>query len=216
MSEPNKRLYALGLIMAITGLVPVSSHAEEPLNYKVFKDGEPIGFETVTFTESPDGLAVDVTTQTDVRVLFLTFQYHHKRREIWRDGNLVSVSTETSDDGTPYAFLAEYDGDCYELAGQNTPRREACNGAWPLTLWSEQVTTKDHLYSVIDATPHTVRIDKTENGTLTLGDETYPARHYIMSGDVSRDLWYGEDGKLLKTSFKRKGYDIDFIRVDLP
>jgi hypothetical protein len=81
-------------------------------------------------------------------------------------------------------------------------------------LWSEDVTTKTSLYSVIDAEPYGVEIRKVGTENVMIENRETPATHYIMSGDVQRDLWYGPDKKLLKTSFKRKGYDIDFIRVD--
>ncbi|WP_339777424.1 DUF6134 family protein [uncultured Thalassospira sp.] len=190
--------------------------ADETLNYKVFKDGDPIGFEKVVLSDTADGQIAHITTETSVRVLFLQFHYHHDRTETWKNDHLVSVKAETDDDGTPYAWLAEYEGDCYEVAGKGVPRREECNAAWPLTLWREDITAKTSLYSVIDAAPYAVSVAKTVDTSLTLNDRNIPATHYVMSGDITRDLWYGKDGKLLKTSFKKKGYDIDFIRVDAP
>jgi hypothetical protein len=126
----------------------------------------------------------------------------------------VSVDTDTNDDGTPYVYKAEYDGDCYEVAGKRIAKRDACDGAWPLTLWREDITAKTSLYSVINAEPYAVTTRKTGTETLVIKNREIPATHYAMTGDVQRDLWYGSDGRLLKTSFKRKGYDIDFIRVD--
>lgn len=191
-----------------------SAHADETLNYQVLKDGEPIGFETVEITDTPDGYTATITTRTDVKVLFLQFQYGHSRLEKWRNDQLVSVDTDTNDDGTPYVYKAEYDGDCYEVAGKRIAKRDACDGAWPLTLWREDITAKTSLYSVINAEPYAVTTRKTGTETLVIKNREIPATHYAMTGDVQRDLWYGDDGRLLKTSFKRKGYDIDFIRVD--
>ncbi|OSQ50029.1 DUF6134 family protein [Thalassospira alkalitolerans] len=191
-----------------------SAYADETLSYQVLKEGEPIGFETVEITDTPDGYTAKIKTRTDVKVLFLQFQYGHERTEIWRDNQLVSVDTDTNDDGSPYLYKAEYDGDCYEVAGKRVAKRDACDGAWPLTLWREDITAKTSLYSVINAEPYAVTTRKTGTETLAIENRETPATHYVMSGDVDRDLWYGIDGKLLKTSFKRKGYDIDFVRVD--
>jgi hypothetical protein len=38
------------------------------------------------------------------------------------------------------------------------------------------------------------------------------AERYRIAGDVDRDLWYGSDGKLLKTAFERRGYPIEIVR----
>ncbi len=203
---------ATGLIGSLGAIS--SAHADETLNYQVLKDGEPIGFETVEITDTPDGYTAAITTRTDVKVLFLQFQYGHSRLEKWRNDQLVSVDTDTNDDGSPYTYKAEYEGDCFEVAGKGVAKRDACDGAWPLTLWREEVTTKTSLYSVINAEPYAVTTRKTGTETLAINNREIPATHYVMTGDVQRDLWYGDDGRLLKTSFKRKGYDIDFIRVD--
>ncbi|MFC4237517.1 DUF6134 family protein [Thalassospira xianhensis] len=203
---------AAGLIGSLGAIS--SAHADETLNYQVLKDGEPIGFETVEITDTPDGYTAAITTRTDVKVLFLQFQYGHSRLEKWRNDQLVSVDTDTNDDGTPYVYKAEYEGGCFEVAGKGVAKRDACDGAWPLTLWREDVTTKTSLYSVINAEPYAVTTRKTGTETLAINNREIPATHYVMTGDVQRDLWYGDDGRLLKTSFKRKGYDIDFIRVD--
>ena len=203
---------AAGLIGSLGAIS--SAHADETLNYQVLKDGEPIGFETVEITDTPDGYTAAITTRTDVKVLFLQFQYGHSRLEKWRNDQLVSVDTDTNDDGSPYTYKAEYEDDCFEVAGKGVAKRDACDGAWPLTLWREDVTTKTSLYSVINAEPYAVTTRKTGTETLAINNREIPATHYVMTGDVQRDLWYGDDGRLLKTSFKRKGYDIDFIRVD--
>jgi hypothetical protein len=184
------------------------------LNFRVLKDGEPIGYETVEITPTATGQTVTVKTLTDVRVLFLNFHYDHQRTEQWQDGKLISVETTTNDDGTHYTWQASYDGDCYALAGKGVGKRDACDAAWPLTLWHEDVTGKTTLFSVINAEPYAVHTQRVGEENVMVENRETPATHYEMSGDVERDLWYGTDGKLLKTSFKRKGYDIDFIRVD--
>lgn len=186
----------------------------EMLNFRVLKDGEPIGYETVEITPTATGQTVTVKTLTDVRVLFLKFHYDHQRTEQWQDGKLISVETTTNDDGTHYTWRASYVGDCYALQGKGVGKRDACDAAWPLTLWHEDVTGKTALFSVINAEPYAVKTEKVGEKTVMVENHKTPATHYVMSGDVERDLWYGTDGKLLKTSFKRKSYDIDFIRVD--
>ncbi|KJE34105.1 hypothetical protein UF64_16960 [Thalassospira sp. HJ] len=210
----NGSLSALIAGFAIQFAAPSQASGSEILNFRVLKDGEPIGYEKVEITPTATGQTVKIETLTDVRVLFLKFHYDHQRTEQWQDGKLVSVETTTNDDGTHYTWQASYDADCYVLAGKGVGKRDACDGAWPLTLWHEDVTGKADLFSVINAEPYTVNTQRVGEETVMVESRETPAVHYEMSGDVERDLWYGTDGKLLKTSFKRKGYDIDFIRVD--
>ena len=78
----------------------------------------------------------------------------------------------------------------------------------------EKVDITQTANGVINAEPYAVQTNKVGDEKLRIENRETPATHYEMSGDVERDLWYGTDGYLLKTSFKRKGYDIDFVRVD--
>jgi len=215
----RQRIWKRSVSALITGIftqcaVLSMASAGEVLNFRVLKDGEPIGYEKVEITPTASGRTVRVETLTDVSVLFLKFHYDHQRTEQWHGDKLVSVEITTNDDGTHYTWQASYDEDCYQLAGKGVGKRDACDGAWPLSLWSEDITVKTDLYSVINAEPYGVHTRKVGTENVTVENRETPATHYIMSGDIERDLWYGPDGKLLKTSFKRKGYDIDFIRVD--
>lgn len=216
MRHPIWKHTISGLITGLLALSAIASlaSAQETLNFRVLKDGEPIGYETVGITPTPTGHTITIDTLTDVRVLFLKFHYDHQRTEQWQGNKLVSVETKTNDDGTLYSWKASYEDDCYQLAGKGVGKRDACDGAWPLTLWREDITTKSDLYSVINAEPYSVKIEKIGTENVRIENRETPATRYIMSGDIQRDLWYGPDRKLLKASFKRKGYDIDFIRVD--
>ncbi|MCC9621067.1 DUF6134 family protein [Thalassospira sp. MA62] len=201
-------------VSAIWLLGGTLAHADETLNFQVLKDGEPIGYEKVAISDTEQGRTVNVETLTDVRVLFLKFHYDHQRTETWKNNELVSVTSTTNDDGTHYTYQADYQDGCYTVAGKSVPKRDVCDNAWPLTLWDESVTGKSNLYSVINAEPYAVTTTKVGTETLRIDNREIPAVHYVMSGDVERDIWFDQQGKMIKTSFKRKGYDIDFLRVD--
>jgi hypothetical protein len=210
----TRTISAVFASIVVHAAITMSAAATEMLTFQVLKDGEPIGYEKVEITPTATGQTVRVETLTDVRVLFLKFHYDHQRTEQWTGSELVSVETTTNDDGTHYTWQASFTDDCYELAGKGVGKRDACDAAWPLTLWHEDVTGKTALFSVINTEPYAVQTSKVGEDTVMIENRETPATHYVMSGDIERSLWYGTDGKLLKTSFKRKGYDIDFIRVD--
>lgn len=188
---------ALGAVALLCFAAP--SAAQDVLTYKVLKDGDPIGQEVVTITEQGNRQIVKVETQTEVNLLFLTFSYDHERTETWENGQLISVVAKTDDDGSPHAFdLKTMSGG---FKGVVDGAEKTISGpAFPLSLWNESVTRYSNLFGVIDAAPYVV---KTENK----GDG-----YYVMDGDIARELWYGDDGRLKKTAFKRKGYNIEFVR----
>jgi hypothetical protein len=176
--------------------------------FTVLKDGKPIGEETYTFSDAPDGaMTVDVQTRTDVQVLFLKFHYSHQRTEVWQNGELTRMTAKTDDDGEPHKIaLAREDGG-YRVEADGAIRQEP-GDVLPLTLWTPKVLERDRVLSIIDAEPYAVSVEKP--GTETLNGRQ--AVKYEMSGGINRELWYSPEGELLKVQFVKSGYNIEYVR----
>lgn len=90
---------AIALAVTVLWAMPTAA-APASLAFTVLKDGKPIGEESYTFDDDPDGaLTVEVRTRTDVQVLFLSFHYDHQRTEVWENGVLTRMTAKTDDDG---------------------------------------------------------------------------------------------------------------------
>lgn len=178
--------------------------------YAILKDGEPIGTEEVRIEPQGDATRVTVAATTRVKMLFLNFTYDHAREELWRGGRLESMTAKTNDDGTPHTLALARKGAGYALTVDGKTGEEPAD-ALPLTLWTPDVLKHTRLLSVIDGKPYAVRVDTLGSETVQAGGKAVPAQHARISGDVERDLWFAADGTLLKTQFKRSGYDIVYL-----
>ncbi|PKU25310.1 DUF6134 family protein [Telmatospirillum siberiense] len=185
--------------------------AAEPISYVILKEGEPIGHETVDIERNGDVAKVEVNTETRVKVLFLDFHYRHHRQEFWRAGRLERMVADTDDDGSVHHIVLESGASGPGLTLDGTGR-EMPDGALPLSLWSKAILDRKVLYGVSDAALYRVAIDSLGMARLAWHGRDIAAEHYRIGGDVERDLWYGEDGLLLKTAFQRRGYPIEIIR----
>ncbi|WP_417797545.1 DUF6134 family protein [Terasakiella pusilla] len=186
--------------LALAGMCwALAADAASVLEYTILKEGKAIGSETVTLNKMDGRTLVDVKTETHVQVLFLKFDYSHERREIWKDGELLSVTSRTNDDGTPHHYELLRSEDGFGLM-KNGKKEILDPSVLPLTLWTKAVVDRPVLLSVIDAEPYKVTTQK-------LGEN-----HYKMDGDIQRELWFAEDGYLQKVAFKRKGFDIELQR----
>lgn len=208
----STRQVATALVMAMLG-GGASALAADPvvLTYDIRKDGENIGRETVRIVSQDGRAMVDVETHTRARVLFLDFHYDHERHEEWRDGALVRMTAETDDDGTVSRLqaTAAADGWDFTVNGKSTHR---AGDLLPLTLWGRSLLTKAELFSVIDAQPYRIAVASLGRENLSVGSATQSCEHFRMSGDVERELWYGQDGYLVRTTFRRAGYPIEMVR----
>lgn len=180
-------------------LVATVAQAAQSLEYAILKEGEPIGKEVVVINDKPNGQNVDVFTQTNVKLLFLEFNYEHERREVWEDGELVAMEAKTNDDGSHHEYRLSRDGEALVLHAKEKETRYD-GSALPLSLWSKAALNRPILLSVIDGEPFKTK-------TTELGEN-----HYRIDGDITRELWFADDGYLQKAAFKRKGFLIEFLR----
>ncbi|WP_448203006.1 DUF6134 family protein [Azospirillum sp. sgz302134] len=203
---------AAGLLLAVPLSAPLAAGAAGPrtLTYQILMGDDPIGTETVRVEPQGDVTKVAVTASTRVKVLFVNFRYDHQREELWKGATLDRMSARTDDDGTPHVLEMTRRGVGYAVTVDGKTR-EAPADALPLTLWTPEVLKRPTLLSVIDGKPHAVRAESLGVETLDIDGRPVKAQHHRIAGDVERDLWFDADGTLLKTRFKRSGYDVTYI-----
>lgn len=182
------------------------------LSYEIRKDGEAIGREDVMVERQGGDMSVQVETHSRTTVLFMDFVFDHTRREEWRGGTLTRLVADTSDDGTKSRLEAEL-GEAGWKISHNGASSQRPATSMPATLWNAKVVEAPALFGTIDAAPYQVTVRRVGEETVEVMGAARPATHYRLEGDLERDLWFGADGTLLKTSFKRKGFPIEFVRV---
>jgi hypothetical protein len=216
---PLARLAALCISVLSLASLPAQAaennlppqHQNRTLNFVIYKDGDPIGTEQYRIETAGADTRVNVHTQTKVRMLFLSFTYAHSRQEQWRDGRLMEMRAQTDDDGTPHTLHLTHAPAGYRLHvdGKSTDLPETYS---PLTLWSEAIVRHPVVLSIIDGTPWHVTASAATPATLTHGNTTLATRHYTLKGDIQRDLWYDSAGLLAKVQFRKKGFNITYLR----
>lgn len=202
-------LVAASLLTGLTGTAAAQGTART-LTYQILMGEDPIGSEQVTIDPQGDRTRVTVTATTRVKVLFINFRYDHKREELWKGGILESMTATTDDDGTPHRIEMAREAGGYRLTVDGKTQ-QAPAGTLPLTLWTPQVLKHTQLLSVIDGAPYKVTARKVGAESVEAGGKAQEAAHHRIEGDVERDLWFAADGTLLKTRFKRSGYDITYV-----
>ena len=182
------------------------------LSYEIRKDGQAIGTEKVRVARDGEFSVVEVENHTRTTVLFMDFVFDQTRREEWQGATLRRMVADTNDDGTrSHLEAVRGDGEWTITVNGVTERRPG--DSLPLALWTVKVVEAPSLFGTIDAAAYRIEVARLGEETLFVAGGAVAASHYRLSGDIDRDLWYGADGTLLKTTFKRKGFPIEFVRV---
>jgi hypothetical protein len=173
-----------------------SARADDRIEMTITRDKEPIGTHTVTFAREGDRLHVDTRVEIAVKIAFLTvYRMLKTSRETWEGGRMVAYTATIDDNGTISTVRVRPEAGRLAIDGPEG-RVTAPLGTMMSGYWSEKCVTQTLL---IDSSDGVLRRVATGKATPEkLGERGMRTRRYRMTGDLTRDLWYGEDGRLVR------------------
>ncbi len=216
--QRRRRHRALMLaIAAVSGLALIGPlrAALPKLNtiaFDVYRDGAELGHHKVSFRREADDLHVEIDIQLEVRLLFLTvFSYSHRNHEVWRDGRLVAIETETNDDGTTYWMRGRSTTGGFAVDGSGG-RFLAPADVMPTSYWNPKTVEMSRLLDTQHGRLIEVEIAPAGVESVAFAGQPVEARRYSMTGDLTLDLWYTQQGDWAKTSFEARGASVVYAR----
>jgi Family of unknown function (DUF6134) len=174
------------------------------LTYAVMRDGNKIGSQVVEFQRNGDQLLVLTSVRIEVSLLGITiYRFVHRSEEEWKGGELARLTSNTDDDGDSRVVdLRLVDG---KLKGSyNGQAKEFPLGMIPATFWHPDSMKQTKLLDQVKARNRQITVKDLGTETITVKGKKIEARHYSVSGQIKRDVWYGPDGRLEKLEFDGK------------
>ncbi|MGE4279267.1 MAG: DUF6134 family protein [Magnetospirillum sp.] len=179
------------------------------LDFTVLRDGDPVGSHSLRFRQDGDSLRVTIDTNVVVKVAMIpVYRFEHHGVEVWTGGHLSTLFSKTNDDGTHHDVTVKAAAADLEVTGDGVQRREALDEV-PASLWNEKTIKQNTLLNTLDG--HSMQVKVMDQGadSIKAAGRDISARHYVMSGDLARELWYDDGGTLVQVKFKAKdGSDI--------
>lgn len=210
------RRFWIALLLTLTSAASAAATGPLPygpsLSFVAYRNGEPIGRHTVTFER--DGGQLKVTTSIDLAVKFVGFtayRYTHRAQEIWSGDSLVSLVSQTDDNGTKHNVKATREANdiavTHDGARTVLPPRILPSSHWNIEQVRQSIllNTQKGTEARVKVTPGARELIKTASGTI-------PATRYSYAGDVVMEQWFDDHGRWVKTSFKASdGSTIEYI-----
>ena len=182
--------------------------SQDRLIFTAYRNGSRLGFHQIGFAEEEGRLTVDIEIAFDVKLAFIPlYRYRHRNREVWEGAQLVSMSTETDDNGTTFKVEVARKGD--RLLVKGADGRMELPGDTPTTsYWNEAAMARGEWLDTQSG--RLVRSDVTKKPielALVEGRDV-EATPYDLVGDITCTLWYaggrwvklrflGEDGSVI-------------------
>jgi hypothetical protein len=166
--------------------------------FDVLLNGKRIGEHVFRVTDHGQSADVDTRAHFRVRALFVPlYGYDHHDHEVWRDGCLATIDTETSDNGRQLAVHGHLTGDTFEVRGpQGAESLPACVKSF--AYWDLPALGDHRLLNAQTGDYESVELSHHGTETIPAQGRRVQAEHYSLTAkSFTIDLWYSLAGDWL-------------------
>ena len=191
------RLRQILTLCGATYLAAATAHAED-YDFKVFCNGSPVGYHHVHVARSEQETDVDVEANIDVTMAGIdVYRYRHHSHEVWRDGKLSTLVSETDDDGEAKKLSVKPAEDGMLKVESNKGDSEVPADSLPTSLWNPDILERRELLDTESGKMVKVKVAQVSDG------------RYQMSGDLHLMVDY-RAGRWNGLQFHYFGADVEF------
>jgi hypothetical protein len=205
---------ALGMPVHAAAPLPADSGRAE---YVVKRNGDPIGTLKIDFRRDGDRLVATSDYSLKIKLMAIVLYRYEKRMvETYENGRLVAYDADIDDNGTKSEVRVIRRDDALTIVHPKGALT-APIGLYPSTYWPPATVAQTQLIDSSDGVLMTVKTVNASTGDISIDGRTVTARHYKMSGDAERDLWYdSKTGAWLKMQLKGSDGSVIEIERDWP
>jgi hypothetical protein len=195
-------LAACGLLIVMSAAGAAENAPEWPGRvgryvFDVTRNGKAIGTQTVTLKQ--DGEILTVTTESTIAVKLLgvvVYRMHQVLTETYQGNRLVALVAETKDPDGLRAGAIQRDGDHWSGKLGKQQRDFVCD-CTTSTMWQAAGLAGPKIIEASQVRPRNITVEDKGTETLNLPEGSVAARHFVVKGEIVRDVWYDPAGNLV-------------------
>jgi len=172
------------------------------LSFDLYRNGDLVGYQNVTFSRKNDELAVDIDFKLTIKALFITlYEMTYRSDSLWKNDELVALDAHTDQNGKVTVVKAKAEGGELEVDGPNG-KASAPLGIYPTDHWNAGVIDSTCLVNTINGHINHVRLVKQGEDKVETERGPIEATHYKYTGEIQNDVWYDAEGRWVQMRFK--------------
>lgn len=211
---PSVRALLVGafwLVVIAAGRAGVETRA-----FTILVDGKSAGACRLTFDDNSGTTSGRAAVQ--VHHVLGTYRYHFDGAEVWKDGRLQQLHSDTNDNGKKCTI---------EATAGPTGLRVVANGrtsvmrtqAWPTTYWRlPSADLRDQPLTLLDTDTGNAlaaRLQVVGPARLIVSGQTIDCTHYRVTGQAEADLWYDTQDRLVRQETLEDGHRTILVLKEL-
>jgi hypothetical protein len=178
--------------------------------FEITRDGKSIGTQSIEITQSGDTVTAVTESKVAVKMLgVVVYRMHQVLTETYRGGKLVTVRAETKDpDGFRGGEITR-NGDRWTGKLGKEHRAFDCD-CMASTMWHVASMTGSDMIEASQVRLRSVIVEEKGTKTLDLPEGPVATRHFVVKGDLDREVWFSPHGNLVEA--QQVGSDGSLIR----
>ncbi len=204
-------------LMLLTSSAAHGSTVPGDIRFQVLRKGEDMGTHTFSFSpEANGGIRAQINIDLLVRVALIpAYRYTHRNTEVWRDGQLVSLTSTTNDDGDDYRVQVRREGDALRVNSLTRGQLTHDGVTHSTTYWDYGFVSQTQVLNSQSGEVLSLQWTKVGVESVPVAGGTVQAEHWRSTGDLPLDLWYAVGTKeLVGLEFTAKGETISYRRTN--
>ena len=183
--------------------------------FSVLYKGDKIGRHTVSYSAAIGQTRVTTEIDLVVKALFLTlYAFHHRSEEVWRDGRLLSLSSETVEHGEKLHVTGAATAEGFRVVNKAGPFIAASSALTTNSLWTPAVLEQDTLVDAQHGGVIGVSAHKLGEEQIALAGRRVQATLYqFITPYLAGSIWYDRSGRWVQGQFEHDGALIEY-RLD--
>lgn len=171
-----------------------------PTVFTAYRNGSRLGFHRIDFSRDGDRLIADIEIAFDVKLAFIpVYRYRHRNREVWQADQLISLETETDDNGTDHKVTAfRKEGRLFVDGSEG--RLDLSGDTQTTSYWNEASIERGQWIDTQSGKLVRSAVTKKPPEPVLVEGRNLEAARYDLDGDITCSLWYA-DGRWVKLHF---------------
>ncbi len=180
----------------------------------LYKD-QRIGAHTVTFATETGQTRVTTEINLVVKALFFTvYAFNHRSEEIWSDERLMSLSSETVEDGETIQVKGAATPKGFRVVSKAGPFIAASGSLTSNSMWTETLVEQDLVIDAHHGGVIGVSVRKIADEQIAIaGRRIRTTRYRFITPNLAGSIWYDDSSRWVQGEFERDGALIQY-RLD--
>ena len=189
-------IFALILFTPVAAESFVGVPKSGALDYVVMRNGVSIGRFSFRFRLDGEKLKVAIDSKIEYRLFFIRVYYHlHQSKEIWRGNRLIAMKSVTDDNGEEKNLYVSENKNGLEISGPKGETQVSAETP-PASFWNVLALESPKMIGTISGGIEIIKSEFIGDEAIDIRGRPVKTKHYRMTGDIKRDLWFNTEDNL--------------------